>query len=258
MKRLLKPWIFALTAAFCLHAGVFLWFKDRHWSINTQAPAQVPNFEVSLLPAKSEPEIAPEPASEITSEPSNRPSPEPPAQAAVAAPAKDHALSDTAKPSETKSQKASTATPSSPAKNFSLDEISQAISQPISEHDWKSNSLLDIGPVNAERPKVDPSKDPFSPQFRQAILQAKNLQDEYSKGIVEQTEYPITEDADGTRYVNIKGICWKLPRPGSREEWQVVLSGCSGQKQTFRFELNITTDILQSELFQDLHFGARQ
>lgn len=257
MKRLLKPWIFALTAALCLHAGVFLWFQDRDWSISYPAPAQIPNFEVSLLPAKQEPEMTPEPASKITDAPRNRPMPETPAQPAVVAPAKPKPVAEAEKPT-TSTTNETRATNAAPIQRFSLDEIAQVVHSSEAANDWKANSLLDIGQVKVDRPKVDPTKDPFSPQFRQAIIQAKNLQAEYAKGIIEQTEYPITEDADGTRYVNIKGICWKLPKPGSREEWQVVLSGCSGQKQTFRFELNITTDILQSDLFQDLHFGPRE
>lgn len=256
MKRLLKPWVFALTAALCLHAGAFLWFKDRNWSMMVQAPNQPPNLEVSLLPAKPEQPSAPGPNQEarpLTS----RPVSEAPAQPAITAPSTTATATSAAKTtkSPTSAQAASNKTP---VGNFSLDEIDQVLNSPKASSNWKSNSLLDIGQVQADRPKIDPSKDPFSPQFRQAIRQAKNLQAEYSKGIIEQTEYPITEDADGTRYVNIKGICWKLPRPGSREEWQVVLSGCSGQKQTFRFELNITTDILRSDLFEDLHFGPRE
>lgn len=257
MKRLLKPWIFALTAALCLHAGVFLWFQDRDWSISHPAPAQIPNFEVLLLPEKPESEIAPETANDISSEPSNRPSPEAPTQAAIAAPAKSKSASEAPKPTTPKASE-TRANNAASTQNFSLDEISEVIKTSESDSNWKSNSLLDIGQVKLERPKIDPSKDPFSPKFRQAIRQAIRVQDEYSKGIVEETEYPITEDADGTRYVNIKGICWKLPEPGSGEEWQIVLSGCAGQKDTFRFELNITTDILRSDLLQELPFGHRE
>ncbi|WP_067212582.1 hypothetical protein [Marinomonas aquimarina] len=241
-----------MIAAFCLHAGVFLWFKDRHWSTITP-PAQAPNFEVSLLPeklsttpSKPEPQTAQTPAPATIAEPSTQP-------AAIAPSKAQPATTEEAVPT-------ATATTSSPpvTQAFSLSEITEVISTTEDSNQWKNNGLLDIGQVTTERPKLDPSKDPFSPKFRQAIRQAKRVQDEYAKGIIEATEYPITEDADGTRYVNIKGICWKLPKPGSREEWQVVLSGCSGQKQTFRFELNITTDILQSDLFEDLHFGSHE
>lgn len=258
MKRLLKPWVFALTAALCLHAGAFLWFKDRHWSISVQAPDQTPNFEVSLLPATSE--LSTPAEAQTTSPASDLQSPEPLIQPATTASTKPNALEEAADSTEPPitTQTTSSSPNNAPEKSFSLDEIDQLLTSPKTPSDWKNNSLLDIGQVTTERPKLDPSKDPFSPKFRQAIRQAKRVQDEYAKGIIEATEYPITEDADGTRYVNIKGICWKLPKPGSREEWQVVLSGCSGQKQTFRFELNITTDILQSDLFEDLHFGARE
>jgi len=42
------------------------------------------------------------------------------------------------------------------------------------------------------------------------------------------------------------------------DAWQIVLSGCSGQKEVFRFELNITTDILRSDVFQGLPFGPAE
>ena len=91
------------------------------------------------------------------------------------------------------------------------------------------------------------------------MVKPLNVKDFLSKcvlGVVKEHGYDITEDPDGTRYVNIKGVCWKLPEPGTYGEWQVVISGCSGQKDTFRFELNITTDILRSDMFHDLPFSV--
>lgn len=244
MKRLLKPWVVALIAALGLHAALFVGFKDRHWGTETSEPT---HLQVSILAAEESAQLTPESESEpatIKQDPIELSQiTEPPSQTeplkAPATPVAEaaHVPVPTAQP------------------RFTLSDIVDATEAVTSTPDWKANSLLDIGAATAKKPTLDPTKDAFSPKFRQALGQAKQVQKEYEKGVVEDQKYPITEDADGTRYVNIKGICWKLPEPGSNEEWQVVLSGCSGQKDTFRFELNITTDLLRSDTFQELPFG---
>lgn len=79
----------------------------------------------------------------------------------------------------------------------------------------------------------------FSEELRSKIKESKAAQIEYLKGQVEITDYPITEGADGTRYVNIEGVCWKVPELGSDEPWSIVLSGCAELHKSFHFELNI-------------------
>ena len=267
MKRLLKPWVFALLAALSLHAVVFVWLEDEPWHLALPKLTPPHYLEVSLLasdqPTTDEPYVntdkqAPAPKKVMESDnlfPKSvvenvEPSPAPTNQP------NNQAISTSGNSQTTKEMSSKTQDIAMQEKPISLQDIYEVTeSELFSEQDWKTNSLLDIGPVEASHPAVDPSKDAFSPKFRQAIRQAKRLQEEYSKGIVEETQYPITEDADGTKYVNIKGLCWKMPEPGSMDAWQIVLSGCSGQKEVFRFELNITTDILRSDVFQDLPFG---
>ena len=270
MKRLLKPWVFALLAALSLHAILFVWLEDEPWhqALPKLTPAHY--LEVSLLPSdKSAPPpfetdsdeqvAAPQEATQIQTN-----APIKPAEEIQAATDKIEQPSTAVSPTEVgidNTQDISSAEQERPiaAQPITLKDIYDVTeSERYSEHNWKNKSLLDIGPLEASRPKVDPSKDAFSPKFRQAVRQAKRVQEEYLKGIVEETEYPITEDADGTKYVNIKGLCWKMPEPGSMDAWQIVLSGCSGQKEVFRFELNITTDILRSDVFQGLPFGPAE
>ncbi len=83
----------------------------------------------------------------------------------------------------------------------------------------------------------------FSATLRAKIEKAKQDQEAYLKGQQKETAYPITEDADGTKYVNIEGVCWRIPEPGSEEAWAIVFAGCNGQKETFHFELNIAPSI---------------
>lgn len=84
----------------------------------------------------------------------------------------------------------------------------------------------------------------FSEQTKTQLMLAKEAQAEYENAQVEEEEYAITEDSDGTRYVNIKGVCWRIPPPGSEEAWTIVYAGCSGQTKTFNLEINIGMDIL--------------
>ncbi|MCV2403707.1 hypothetical protein OFY17_12575 [Marinomonas sp. C2222] len=84
----------------------------------------------------------------------------------------------------------------------------------------------------------------FSEELRNKIEKSKAAQAEYLKGQVEITDYPITEGADGVRYVNIEGVCWKIPELGSDEPWSIVLSGCAELNKSFHFELNIAPNTL--------------
>ncbi|GAB3478661.1 hypothetical protein GCM10027340_08140 [Marinomonas epiphytica] len=107
-----------------------------------------------------------------------------------------------------------------------------------------TSKLLDIGGLT-----IADSEDPatnaiFSPELKKQIKKAQSDHQEYLKNQEKEHNYPITEDADGTRYVNIEGVCWKIPNDPTKEEWAIVLSGCGGQTKTFHFELNIAPDLL--------------
>ena len=264
MSRFVKPWLLALTVALCLHGLLFVWLKDRHWGV-TIPTDDAPHLEVSLLPdAEKMPSEATTdstaPAVPSATQPSTPAPQSQPSQSntTTSAPSRAATQQDVSAQQATPMKPSSTASDSvskTPRRAVSLAEIQQLQSTvDQAPQDWKQGSLLDIGPTQVNKKQLDSAKAAFSPDFRQALKEAKSLQSEYAKGVVEKHDYPITEDPDGTRYVNIKGVCWKLPEPGSYAEWQVVLSGCSGQKDTFRFELNITTDILRSDMFHELPF----
>lgn len=84
----------------------------------------------------------------------------------------------------------------------------------------------------------------FSNQTQEQLIQAEKAQQSYQEIQTEEIEYAITEDSDGTRYVNIKGVCWRIPPPGTEEPWTIVYAGCSGQTKTFNIEINIGLDVL--------------
>ncbi|MBM6551318.1 hypothetical protein [Marinomonas ostreistagni] len=267
MGRLGKPWLLALIVALCLHGLFFLGFKDRHWGIDA-LPKAPPQLNVSIIPADTE-DSQPEPPIEAPQTAFTEPEDAPidntsvndtPVPNSIPSQPSNPMPADLLAPVSTETPVAPTSTPASTAnvrqRAVSLREIDQ-LQQGLDQlpENWKQDSLLDIGNDKNRENTVDTAKAAFSPNFRQALSEAKNLQAEYKKGVIQEHDYPITEDADGTRYVNIKGVCWKLPEPGSYGEWQVVLSGCSGQQHTFRFELNITTDILRSDMFNDLPFS---
>jgi hypothetical protein len=105
--------------------------------------------------------------------------------------------------------------------------------------------LLDLSKISLSPDSSDDALEGvFSEELRDKIAVSKNAQQEYLKGQVKEISYPITKDSDGTRYVNIKGVCWRLPEPGSKEAWVIVFAGCSGQTKSFHFELNITPSTL--------------
>lgn len=270
MKYLLKPWIVALLLAICLHGVLLLWLKDQSWSVPPSLP-ETARLQVSLLPTSEPSANADSDLNQKEVEEKPAPNSAEPVPNAVQEVEDTPRVDDTAasKPTDTTTKTDTKVTPSSsdntlvekavpPQKAFVLDEIIEPVqTSPETTQDWQRSKLLDIGNAIAPTsPKVDPKKDAFSPAFRQALQEAKQLQKEYLKGVIKKTKYPITEDADGTKYVNIKGICWKIPEPGSEEAWQIVLSGCSGQTDLIHFELNITTDILTPEQMQLLPFGG--
>ena len=88
----------------------------------------------------------------------------------------------------------------------------------------------------------------FSEEVQKKIAASKQAQKDYLKGPQKETSYPITEDADGTRYVNIKGVCWRIPKDTSKGSWAIVFDGCGLKEKSFHFELNISPSMLTNEL----------
>lgn len=109
--------------------------------------------------------------------------------------------------------------------------------------------LLDLSKVSLSPDVKDEAlTNIFSPELRDKITESKKAQKDYLKGLTKEVDYPITKDADGTRYVNIKGVCWKLPKEGSNEGWAIVFDGCGVKSKLFHFELNISPSIITNEV----------
>lgn len=106
------------------------------------------------------------------------------------------------------------------------------------------SSLLDLSSINLPSNNThDVVGKVFSPELREKIAASEVAQQEYLKGQIKQIDYPVTTGPDGARYVNIEGVCWRIPAVGSDEPWAVVFAGCTGKSKTFLFELNIAPSI---------------
>ncbi|MCB5162909.1 hypothetical protein [Marinomonas algarum] len=111
--------------------------------------------------------------------------------------------------------------------------------------------LLDLSNVSLAPNTQDAAlTEVFSKELRDKIAESQEAQQNYSKGLNKEVDYPITEDADGTRYVNIKGVCWRLPpeENAKGEGWAIVFDGCGIENKLFHFELNISPTIFTNEL----------
>ena len=141
-------------------------------------------------------------------------------------------------------------------------EHEQALSESPLQNDWQDSSpiqtqlsadkpdLLDLSKISLSPDAKDESLvKVFSKELRDKISDSKKAQKDYLQGFKKETEeYPVTKDADGTRYVNIKGVCWRLPKEGSKEGWAIVFDGCGVKSKLFHFELNISPSIITNEV----------
>lgn len=110
-------------------------------------------------------------------------------------------------------------------------------------------SLLDLSQIDLTDKSIDKSSAVFSNELREQIAASQKAQKAYLNSLPEEQEsYVITKDADGTRYANIKGVCWRLPKEGSNEGWAIVFDGCGIKSKLFHIELNISPKILTNEL----------
>jgi len=142
-----------------------------------------------------------------------------------------------------------------PSVDHFLKESQLTIEQDLDPLSSSDNSLKNTKPnlLDLSNITIQPDENKeilegvFSKELRDKIAVSQTAQQEYLKGQKKEVEYQITEGADGTRYVNIKGVCWRLPNPDSEEVWAVVVSGCNGQKKSFNFELNISPSMFLGE-----------
>lgn len=227
MKKKIAPWAIALLLAISIHLLILVTSENQHWfDVSSTQPS---SFELFILPETS---ANPNSVSETFSESTGN--------------AQLFNSNLDSFTSETPSIEAFLLeTPSS-----SEPDIAQSINSEESTIDTlkpsKSN-LLDLSNITLQTDEDDEHKEVFSKELRDKITISKETQQEYLKGQIKKVEYPITEDADGTRYVNIKGMCWRIPNPGSEEPWAVVVAGCNGQTRTFNFELNISPSMFLGE-----------
>jgi len=132
------------------------------------------------------------------------------------------------------------------SQSFKTGELDKTKTKEASLSQSLENTQTDSFSEGLENSKVGTAllEDIFSNKTQQQLVQAEETQTEYEDAQSEEINYAITEDSDGTRYVNIKGICWRIPPPGTEEAWTIVYAGCSGQTKTYNIEINIGMDIL--------------
>ncbi|MCW8356253.1 hypothetical protein N5P32_10215 [Marinomonas pontica] len=142
--------------------------------------------------------------------------------------------------------------------NITPDETTSSLTP--STIDSSKPALLDLSNISLSADTKDTALvGVFSEELRNKISASKEAQKEYLKGLTKEVDYPITKDADGTRYVNIKGVCWRLPPEGSNEGWAIVFDGCGVKSDLFHFELNISPSVLTNELLgPDSPFNLNQ
>ncbi len=132
------------------------------------------------------------------------------------------------------------------SQSFKTGELDETKAKDASLSQSLENTQTDSFSEGLESSKIDKAvlEHIFSNKTQQQLVQAEEAQTQYEDAQSEEINYAITEDSDGTRYVNIKGICWRIPPPGTEEAWTIVYAGCSGQTKTFNIEINIGMDIL--------------
>ena len=284
MKTNTLPKIIALMFAIIAHLVILWLWQNNDKTINaSDSNTEQANFEISLLPAEA---ITPQQLSPADSTDTSAPI------SLEALPddhqdlaSQELAIGDNKPPSEDLDLNSLTSTtadnsdtplpeetaladqqaPFTPDNSSLVIEPTEAMDQPPKagheippETDYtdirqlEKPELYKIEDSEREQDTNPALQEVFSPTLKKQIVSSQKTQKEYLKTQKKETRYPITEDADGTRYVNIKGVCWRMPKDNQKEEWTVVLSGCGGQTKTFLFELNIAPDILGADSPFDL------
>jgi hypothetical protein len=260
MKHKIAPWATALVCAIFIHVLIIEISDSQHWFDIDSQPS---NFELLLLPASIAEQAlqtdATSPSQQTNIEPDETP-------AAETIQAEQHTVipnkndidvginTDNAETLNGRqlSEQTDTFDP-----NKIIDDIDDITINKVFENETASGQaihtdrpeLLDLSKVALPASTQDEVlKGVFSKELRDKIAESKKAQKEYLKGLTKEVDYPITEDADGTRYANIKGVCWRLPKEGSTEGWAIVFDGCGIESKLFHFELNISPKILTNEL----------
>ena len=284
MKNRIAPWMAALVCAIAIHILIIKVSDSQHWfDIDTQPST----FELFLLPAPATSNNQPAETetfnqNEESQSVGKQSVDTQQAETTLSTEETQPAVSKTenTKQAEKIEQKIPTESPASiVAKKPTGKELSernngfdpqevinnidseQALSESLSQNN-EQDSTPNSAPLGSDKPelldlsKVSLSPDVddaaltgvFSEELRDKIAESKKTQKDYLKGLTKEVDYPITKDADGTRYVNIKGVCWRLPKEGSNEGWAIVFDGCGVKSKLFHFELNISPSIITNEI----------
>ena len=280
MKSKIAPWAAALFCAIFIHILIIEVSENQHW-FDITPPAS--NFELFLLPTMQKAAEEPEqvavfnekeekeaPSIESLTQEIEQPSTPPEALNGKQLSEKTNTvdadiielnqlLQNTLEPNTLDSSSFNqNALPTNALPNESSSTLdTKTTSENLFGHEVEASNLnekllntdkpdlLDLSKISLSPDSSDDALEGvFSEELRDKIAVSKNAQQEYLKGQIKEISYPITKDSDGTRYVNIKGVCWRLPEPGSKEAWVIVFAGCSGQTKSFHFELNITPSTL--------------
>lgn len=279
MKNKVAPWMVALVCAITIHILIIEVSDSQHWfDINTQQPS---TFELFLLPATQTAQNNKSTEEEVFSQDkATKPATVQQAETTLATEETQPAKTKQAEQIEeidsiTPTEPLASVAPEKPtgkelserSNEFDPQEVINNIDneQQLSEAPLQDNILspsLNTPQLSSDKPelldlsKVSLSPDVkeealtgvFSEELRDKIAESKKAQKDYLKGLTKEVDYPITKDADGTRYVNIKGVCWRLPKEGSNEGWAIVFDGCGIKSKLFHFELNISPSIITNEL----------
>lgn len=253
MKKYLAPWGIALITAVVIHLLVITTLRNTHWfDIEEQSKTQS-SFEVSLIsPAQDDsktvfaPLTAIAPATDLETKSTILED-----QNANIIEKQGSAIDFSLQQNENDdfiNNSSPTTSPPIDITNASTETKNISAQNAVNDMDIsqiKKSDLFDLSKISLSPDASDEDLNGvFSPTLQAQIEASKAAQQEYLKGQIKETHYPITEDADGTRYVNIKGVCWRIPKEGSDEGWVIVFAGCNGQTESFHFELNITPGTL--------------
>jgi hypothetical protein len=278
MKNKIAPWMAALVCAIAIHILIIEVSDSQHWfDVDTQPST----FELFLLPATQKtPNNEPTEAEVFNQSEETKPVDAQQAETTLATeetqPAKTEqaeqieetdSITPTEPPASIVSEKPTGKELSERNNGFDPQEVinnrdnDQTLSEtPLQEDALNSNlnptqlsadkpELLDLSKVSLSPDVKDEAlTGVFSEELRDKIAESKKAQKDYLKGLTKEVDYPITKDADGTRYVNIKGVCWRLPKEGSNEGWAIVFDGCGVKSKLFHFELNISPSIITNEV----------
>lgn len=242
MKRKILPWVIAILCAILLHILFLLISPQLNWLKALESTSSDSRFELQLLPNTAHPLLqSNEENVAYTPKENETPNDETP-------PKITEANSNDAEKSNN--------TPLFNEAFFNLSTEDNLLSSEMENgetegYELKSNnvvsskpSLLDLSAIDLQSNNHHDAEDKiFSPELREKIAASEVAQQEYLKGQVKTIDYPVTTGPDGARYVNIDGVCWRIPAVGSDEPWAVVFAGCTGKSKTFLFELNIAPSV---------------